>query len=86
MQYPLDQEVALQQQQESHKESKMGKQSEDNDKEHKQKQKSQPQPATAELSTKLTQGALASFRNFERRMYSEYRQMQTHVWKAKNKK
>jgi hypothetical protein len=55
------------------------------DKEHKQKQKSQPQPAMAEPSTKLTQEALASFRNFERRMYSEYQQMQTHVWEAKTK-
>ncbi len=46
------------------------------------KQKSQPQPATAQPSAKLTQEALASFRNFERRMYSEYQQMQ----KGKNKK
>jgi dTMP kinase len=68
--------MALQQQQESHKENKNGKHNKDNDKEHKQKQKSQPQAATAQPSTKLTQEALASFRNFEHKMYSEYQQMQ----------
>ncbi len=58
------------------KHSKNGKHSNDNDKEHKQKQKAQPQTARAEPTTKLTQEALESFRNFEQKMYSEYQQMQ----------